>query len=690
MIRYALLLFAIYVSPAFSQTPTTRTALLRNNTSACEVGSTAAHCQAGFAGLTDANGETFDPAPGNVSNVDVHSLLYSGNTTKVFAHVMPWWCMQSGSISTGVGTACQSHLQIGYNSNHAATVAAQVSDMLRRGIDGLVVSYYGRLNFYDQTTLKFRDELEQRCVGGWCPAQYALLEEQGSFQWTKCPIDGNGADRTQCIVDAINSDLDYMDANYFNTASYLKVDPATKLPSTTGRPVILFFICEECFVDPVPNWTLIWAQVRAHAQRLAQGNGLFIFRNAPGFAHDESDGAFAWVNWYGADPYGLNYLANFYSTSVQTANANKLTWGGGWKGFNDSAASWTPSPFRHMDQQCGRTWLQTLKAADTQYNMTRQLPFMSLITWNDYEEGTEIETGIDNCLSVAASVSGDVLSWALAFSKPSGSEETVHHYDIYDSPDGENLTLKATLSPGSRSVNLRSLNLAIGTHKMYVHAVGKPSIFNQLSNSVSYALSAAVNLSPTALSFSATLVGATSAAKTVTIKNTGNTALGIQSISITGEFAQTNNCPASLAAQASCQAQVSFRPAGINSRTGALSVLTTASSTAAKVSLSGTGTYVKLTPLSLNFGSRTVGSTSSAQTVTLTNTASYVVKITGVSIASSFLQSNNCGSQVAAKGSCTFSVRFRPTSKGLKTGTLSIYHYGGGSPTQVALSGTGL
>jgi hypothetical protein len=343
-----------------------------------------------------------------------------------------------------------------------------------------------------------------------------------------------------------------------------------------------------------------------------------------------------------------------------------------------------------MDQQCGNTWLQTLKAAETQYNINRQLPFISVVTWNDYEEGTEIETGIDNCLSVTASVSGDVLSWTPSFSKASGSEETVHHYDIYDSPDGESLTLKATLAVGSRSVDLRSLNLGNGTHRLYVHAVGKPSIINKLSNAAAYTLSAGVSLTPTTLAFSTTLVSTTSAAKTVTVKNTGNTALGIQSITISGEYTQANNCPASLAAQASCQVQVSFKPTGINTRSGALSVLTNASTTASQVSLTGVGTYVKLSPTSLAFGSRTVGSTSSAQTVTLTNTATYAVKITGVSIASSFLQSNNCGSQVAAKGSCTFSVRFRPTSKGTKTGALNVYHYGGGSPSTVTLSGTGL
>ena len=44
--------------------------------------------------------------------------------------------------------------------------------------------------------------------------------------------------------------------------------------------------------------------------------------------------------------------------------------------------------------------------AQQPYNSGKQLPALQLVTWNDYEEGTEIESGIDNCFSLSASVSG--------------------------------------------------------------------------------------------------------------------------------------------------------------------------------------------------------------------------------------------------------------------------------------------
>ena len=56
------------------------------------------------------------------------------------------------------------------------------------------------------------------------------------------------------------------------------------------------------------------------------------------------------------------------------------------------------------------------------------------MTWNDYEEGTEIESGIDNCLTLSASVAANTLQWTII-----GNENTVDHYSVYISSDGENL-----------------------------------------------------------------------------------------------------------------------------------------------------------------------------------------------------------------------------------------------------------
>ena len=71
------------------------------------------------------------------------------------------------------------------------------------------------------------------------------------------------------------------------------------------------------------------------------------------------------------------------------------------------------------------------------------------MTWNDYEEGTEIESGIDNCVSVSTSVAGDSLSW-----KITGQENTVDHYTPYISSDGQNLMPLNDLATGQHALNM--------------------------------------------------------------------------------------------------------------------------------------------------------------------------------------------------------------------------------------------
>ena len=76
------------------------------------------------------------------------------------------------------------------------------------------------------------------------------------------------------------------------------------------------------------------------------------------------------------------------------------------------------------------------------------------MTWNDYEEGTEIESGIDNCFSLQPSVTGNSFAWSIA-----GDESTVDHYTVYASTDGQNLADVKDLPAGTHSVDLCSLAL---------------------------------------------------------------------------------------------------------------------------------------------------------------------------------------------------------------------------------------
>ena len=97
-----------------------------------------------------------------------------------------------------------------------------------------------------------------------------------------------------------------------------------------------------------------------------------------------------------------------------------------------------------------------------------------------------------------------------------------------------------------------------------------------------------------------------------------------------------------------------------------------------------------VSPSSLSFGQVNVGSTSSAQAVTITNSGSVAASVSGVSASSNFSETNTCGSSIAAGGSCTAEVSFDPSAGGAQTGTLTVTSNASDSPTTVALSGTGV
>src|SRR5215510_3603661 len=98
---------------------------------------------------------------------------------------------------------------------------------------------------------------------------------------------------------------------------------------------------------------------------------------------------------------------------------------------------------------------------------------------------------------------------------------------------------------------------------------------------------------------------------------------------------------------------------------------------------------VALSPSGLAFGSQLVGSTSNAQTVNLVNTGTAALTISGIAASGDFVQSNSCGSSVAAGASCTISVSFVPAAGGPRGGAVTITDNATGSPHVISLNGTG-
>jgi hypothetical protein len=101
--------------------------------------------------------------------------------------------------------------------------------------------------------------------------------------------------------------------------------------------------------------------------------------------------------------------------------------------------------------------------------------------------------------------------------------------------------------------------------------------------------SAALSANPSSLSFASQALNTTSAAKSVTVTNTGTAAASVSGVSVTGDFTQTNTCGTSIAAGASCTVNASFRPTASGTRTGTLTVSSNATNNPLTVALSGIG-----------------------------------------------------------------------------------------------------
>ncbi len=97
-----------------------------------------------------------------------------------------------------------------------------------------------------------------------------------------------------------------------------------------------------------------------------------------------------------------------------------------------------------------------------------------------------------------------------------------------------------------------------------------------------------------------------------------------------------------------------------------------------------------LNTTSMNLGTQKVKTQSPTQNVTVSNTGTDALGVTSVAIKGDFLiTSNNCGSQIAAGGTCTVGVAFKPKQTGTRTGTLTITDLNPSSPQTVSLTGTG-
>jgi phospholipase C len=196
--------------------------------------------------------------------------------------------------------------------------------------------------------------------------------------------------------------------------------------------------------------------------------------------------------------------------------------------------------------------------------------------------------------------------------------------------------------------------------------------------------------SVTKLSFTGTVIGATSVPQVVTLKNLGTTSIATVQLQATGPYSETNTCSGGLGAGASCTASVSFSPLRGGSSYGALYITTGGPGSPQVVNLTGTSSALTFKPGQLTFPSQKVGTTSKPMTITLSNSTSTAVTLGTLSITGPYAETNTCGGSVPGNGNCTVSVTFTPTATGTQAGTMTTLAADLLSPFTTKFTGTGM
>jgi len=168
-----------------------------------------------------------------------------------------------------------------------------------------------------------------------------------------------------------------------------------------------------------------------------------------------------------------------------------------------------------------------------------------------------------------------------------------------------------------------------------------------------------VALTPATLTFPSTQVGASSAVQTATLTNQGNSALTIANVQVTGDYAQTNNCGATVAVGSSCTLNITFTPTSSGSRAGVVSITDNAGGSPQTVALSGSGMDFSL------------ASSPSAATVQPGATATYTLTIAPVGGAFNNSIKLAC-SGAPEKATCSLSPTSATPGSKSTTATVSI------------------
>jgi hypothetical protein len=271
------------------------------------------------------------------------------------------------------------HMNVGYNSQDTNVLTQQVEHAKDLNIKAFVVNWYGPSHDFEDRS-------------------YALLQRVASQHDFKTAImyDESVDDPSQATQQAI-SDLQYAYDRYIGPHASV---PGSAYLTFDGRPMI--------FIFPKSGDT-DWKKVKQTVGGWERPPEL-IYEDEDAKNWGAFDGYFAWVSpgkkgWArDGSNWGRGYLESFYNRMA--SEPDKIAVGAAWPGFDDSKAEWGEG--RKIDSRCGKTLEDSLNLYRRYFPANRPLPFLMIVTWNDYEEGTAIERGLASCGSNRSPSSGPI------------------------------------------------------------------------------------------------------------------------------------------------------------------------------------------------------------------------------------------------------------------------------------------
>lgn len=303
-----------------------------------------------------------------VSDADVRDRV--PHVERVVAHLMGWF-----------GTS--GHIDVGYRSDDPATAARQVADARSRGIRGFVYDGYGGLSPFLENA--FREVLaaaDASNVGSEERFEVAYMYDYGALRWGAPDPHDSASVTAHMIAELRAIHAEHLAAGAPHADAWMRWE---------GRPLLFTYAYDDVAAPDL-------AQVRATLDALHPAP-LLIDRDPDPFHAPWVDGWYGWINFEArtGEPY-----ANWWYATVLPDTA-RLAVGVAWPGFDDSLASWGGG--RVQPKRCGRQLDDTLRwAEEGVLAHGGRLPFLQIATWNDIEEGSDIEGGVDGCITTMASV----------------------------------------------------------------------------------------------------------------------------------------------------------------------------------------------------------------------------------------------------------------------------------------------